>query len=102
MYRHWKESHYTDGKVTERLVNVIREKKQFRTEMLFNTFENVAFKDDQLQTYKEHLTKLSAPHVHLVGSGPSLFIMFKDKKQAENMYNSCKSQGMKAYMAETS
>jgi len=101
MYRSLKAPNYTDGKVTEKFVEIVKGKGQFKPEMLFNTFENVAFKDNKLQAYKEHLIKLGAHHVHMVGSGPALFIMFEDKKQAEDLYNSCGKQGMKAYMAET-
>jgi 4-diphosphocytidyl-2-C-methyl-D-erythritol kinase len=101
MYRSLAPSQYTDGRITERLAEAIRGRGEFKPEMLFNTFENVAFKDSELQAYREHLIKLGAPHVHLAGSGPALFVLYDGKKQAENLYNSCMNQGMRAYMVET-
>jgi 4-diphosphocytidyl-2C-methyl-D-erythritol kinase len=53
------------------------------------------------RVYVEHLIKLGAPHVHLAGSGPALFTMFSDKTAAEDLYNRCKDQGMKTYLAST-
>lgn len=101
MYQSLTEAHYTDGKITERLVDVIRGKGQFSPAMIFNTFENIAFTDGPLKTYKEHLIKLGAPHVHLAGSGPALFAVFKNKKQAEELYIRCRDQGMEVSVVNT-
>lgn len=102
MYARLKGSHYTDGTITKKLVKTLKEGGEFRPSMLFNTFENIAldyFKG--LKVYKEHITKLGASHVHLAGSGPTLFTMFKDKAQAEEFYTCCKQQGMESYMVAT-
>lgn len=101
MYRSLKRSHYTDGRITERLVEIVKEKGQFESEMLFNTFENIAFKDNQLKKYKEHLIKLGAPHVHLAGSGPALFTLFEDGEQTQDLYTRCKDQKMCVYLTHT-
>jgi 4-diphosphocytidyl-2-C-methyl-D-erythritol kinase len=101
MYQSLTEAHYTDGKITERLVDVIRGKGRFSTALLFNTFENIAFQDSPIRTYKEHLDKLGAPDVHLAGSGPTLFTVFDDKTQADDLYNRCKDQGMRVYLVKT-
>lgn len=102
MYAGLKDSYYTDGNITEKLVTVLKEGKGFRLSMLFNVFENIAFDDFNIRrVYVEHLIKLGAPHVHLAGSGPALFTMFDDKPAAEDLYKSCKNQGMHAYLAAT-
>ncbi len=101
MYAALKPEHYTDGAMTERLVKALREGGEFSPAMLFNTFENVAFEDNILRTYQEHLIKLGAPHVHLAGSGPTLFTIFEDKSPAEELYQRCCDQGLRAYLAET-
>jgi 4-diphosphocytidyl-2-C-methyl-D-erythritol kinase len=99
MYASLKPSHYTDGKITGRLVKALNEGRGFQPSLLFNTFENVAFdRFSGLTAYKEHIIKLGAPHVHLAGSGPTLFIMLKDRAQAEELYTRCKQQGMEAYL----
>jgi len=102
MYAGLEPAHYTDGHITQRLVRALREGREFRPSMLFNTFENVAFGGSNMRrVYVEHLIKLGAPHVHLAGSGPALFALLKDKTQAEDLYTRCKNQGMEAYLVGT-
>jgi len=101
MYAALKPEHFTDGAVAERLAGMLREGGEIDDSRLFNTFENIAFEDNVLRTYVEHLGKLGAPRVHLTGSGPTLFVMFKDKSRAGELYRRCLDQGMKAYLAET-
>jgi 4-diphosphocytidyl-2-C-methyl-D-erythritol kinase len=101
MYQSLTASHYTDGALTDKVVRAIRRGEIPDTSRLLNTFEDVAFKDNQLQINKEHLVKLGAPHVHLAGSGPTLFTLYDDKTRAEDFYSRCKDQGMEAYLAET-
>ena len=99
LYASLKPSHYTDGGITEKFIEVLGELKP---EMLFNTFENVAFdRFAGLKVYKEHLIKLGAPHVHLAGSGPALFSLINDKEEAEELYTCYKDQGLECYLAET-
>lgn len=101
MYQSLTASHYTDGSTTEKLVKTLHKNREFSPSLLFNAFENIAFKDSTLWTYKEHLIKLGAPHVHLAGSGPTLFTMFKKKEKAGEFYTLCRNQGMHAYLAAT-
>jgi 4-diphosphocytidyl-2-C-methyl-D-erythritol kinase len=102
MYQSLTTSHYTDGKITDNLVDVIKKKGEFSPSMLFNTFENVAFGQYKgLMAYKEHLIKLGATYVHLAGSGPTLFTMLDNKAEADDLHNSCKGQGMETYLAAT-
>jgi len=44
---------------------------------------------------------MGAPHVHLAGSGPALFTLYKDKARAEELYTRCKHQNMETYLVET-
>jgi 4-diphosphocytidyl-2-C-methyl-D-erythritol kinase len=102
MYASLKHSHFSDGSITGKLVDSLNKGRTFRPSMLFNTFENVAFEDFNLKhIYVDHLVKLGALHVHLAGSGPALFTVFTDKTRAGDFYSRCKSQGMKAYLAQT-
>jgi 4-diphosphocytidyl-2-C-methyl-D-erythritol kinase len=102
LYASLKINHYTDGQITEKFIKALKEGKELKPSLLFNTFENVAF--DQfpgLKVYKEHFLKLGASNVHLAGSGPALFTMIKDKAEAEDLYTRCKNQGMECYLATT-
>ena len=99
LYSSLKKSHHTDGQITERLVKVLKAGRGFKPSLLFNTFENVAFDHfSGLKVYKDHILKLGAPHVHLAGSGPTLFTMLKDKAQSEDLYTRCQQQGMETYL----
>jgi len=100
LYASLKTSHYTDGQITQKLVDELREGKEPST--LFNTFENVAFtRFSKLKVYRDHIRKIGAPNVHLAGSGPTLFTLLKDKSQAEDLYTRCQQQGMETYLVGT-
>lgn len=100
LYASLNASHYTDGNITERMVQELKEGKA--PSALFNTFENVAFAGgSKLKVYRDHIRKMGAPHVHLAGSGPALFTLLKDKTQAEELYTRCKQQNMETYLVET-
>ena len=101
LYDRLKPSHYSDGEVTDSMV-VGLTRGAVSPSLLFNTFENVAYDFfPKLKVYKQHLLKLGAPHVHLAGSGPTLFTMMGDKAKAEDLYTRCKDQGLECYLAAT-
>ena len=102
LYASLKANHYTDGKITERLVEVLRGGGEFTPSLLFNTFENVAFAGfSELKVYRGHIIKLGADNVHLAGSGPTLFTLVKDKIKADDLYIRCQQQGMETYLVGT-
>jgi 4-diphosphocytidyl-2-C-methyl-D-erythritol kinase len=101
LYASLKPEHYTDGQISEKLVSVLNEGREFKPSMLFNTFENVAFEFfSELKVYKEHFIKLGASRVYLAGSGPALFTLVKDKAQAEDLCTRCQQQGLECYLAD--
>ncbi len=94
-------AHYTDGQITERLVEALREGREFTPSLLFNTFENVVFtRQSKVSVYRGHAMKLGATNVHLAGSGPTLFTLAEGKAQAEDLYLRCQ-QGMECYLTDT-
>lgn len=102
LYASLKINHYTDGQVTKNFIRALREGKETKPSLLFNTFENVAF--DQfpgLKVYKEHFTKLGATNVHLAGSGPALFTLLEDRDKAKRLYENLQKQGVECYLVET-
>ena len=101
MYAALEPSHFTDGLITRKFVDVLAAGTRIDTSFLFNTFENIAFRDDNLLKHKEHLLKLGAPNVHLCGCGPALYTLFDDKTSAEELYTCCTDQGMEVYLADT-
>jgi len=102
LYASLKTNHYTDGQVTERLVEMLREGREFTPSLLFNTFENVVFtRLSKISAYRSHAMKVGAPNVHLAGSGPTLYTLLEGKAQAEELYLRLQHQRMQPYLAET-
>jgi len=102
LYASLNASHYTDGQITEKLVEELREGREFVPSLLFNTFENVAFtRFSEISVYREHLVKAGATDAHLAGSGPVLFTLVRDKSQAEELHIHLQQQGLETYLTET-
>jgi len=102
LYASLNASHYTGGQITEKLVEELREAREFTPSLLFNTFEDVAFtRFSEISVCREHIVKIGATDVHLAGSGPTLFTLVKDKTQAEKICSHLQQQGLESYLAET-
>ena len=100
LYASLNAGHFTDGQITEQLIAELREGKE--PSVLFNTFENVAFvSGSTLKAYRNHIQKMGAPQMHLAGSGPALFTLYKDKAEAEELYKLCKLRKIETYLVET-
>jgi 4-diphosphocytidyl-2-C-methyl-D-erythritol kinase len=102
LYARLESSHYTQGQITERVAETLREGKEFTSTFLFNTFENIVFTDlSEINVYRKHIMKTGADNVHLAGSGPTLFTLLKNKAEAEDLYVGLKQQKMETYLTET-
>jgi 4-diphosphocytidyl-2-C-methyl-D-erythritol kinase len=101
MYSMLMPEYFTDGKMTQKLVETLHKAGEFSPSLLFNTFENIAFKDKILKVHIGKLAKLGMTDVHLAGSGPTLFMMLPGKDRAEDIYRRCILEGMKAYLVNT-
>ncbi len=94
--------HYTDGQITERLVEQLKAGGELSPSLLFNTFENVTFvRSSEMSVYRSHIIKIGVTNVHLAGSGPALFTLVKDRVEAEDLHVRLQQQGMECYLAET-
>ncbi|MFC2025500.1 4-(cytidine 5'-diphospho)-2-C-methyl-D-erythritol kinase [Chloroflexota bacterium] len=95
-------NHYTDGQITQRLIEGLKAGKEFDTSHLFNTFENVAFtRFPKIGVSRSYMLKMGASNVHLAGSGPTLFTLVKDKAQAEGLCFRLKQQRLEPYLTDT-
>ncbi|MFC1932301.1 4-(cytidine 5'-diphospho)-2-C-methyl-D-erythritol kinase [Chloroflexota bacterium] len=102
LYASLKVNHYTDGQSTKRLVEELREGREFTISLLFNTFENVAFTCfSEIGVSQGHMVKMGATDVHLAGSGPALFTLLEDKAQAEDLQFRLKQQRLEPYLTDT-
>ena len=102
MYKSLTPDHYTDGHFTGKMVEVLESGKEFDPGMMFNVFEKIAFNVyPGLDTVRQNMIKLGVPDIHLAGSGPTLFSLFREKKEAEKIYSHLKRQGLESYLVET-
>ena len=102
LYASLNPGHYTDGQITEELVDVLKGGREFNWSLLFNTFENVACDSfTGLGEYWQQFLKAGAQQVHLAGSGPALFTLLKDRARADKIYRYLQQQGMESYLTDT-
>jgi 4-diphosphocytidyl-2-C-methyl-D-erythritol kinase len=102
LYQNLRPQHYTDGRITAQFVDRMSARREFDDSLLFNTFENVAYNVySGLEAAKQHLAKIGGGNIHVAGSGPALFSVFKNRSEAEELFASLKGQRLDAYLAET-
>lgn len=102
LYDSLKEEHYSSGQATEDLVALLTRGGDVSPGSLFNVFDDVAYNVFKgLVEYRERFLEAGAGSVHLAGSGPTLFALFRDKAQAEKVYSNLKKQQLEAYLAGT-
>jgi 4-diphosphocytidyl-2-C-methyl-D-erythritol kinase len=95
-------NHYTDGQITQRMVEELKAGREFDSSLLFNTFENIAFtKFPGLDVAREHFKKISNTDVHLAGSGPALFSLVGNRNRAEEICTLLQNQRLEPYLTET-
>lgn len=102
LYARLNASHYTDGQITQRLVEELKRGREFTPSLLFNVFDNVAFDSfARLRDYWQKFVKAGARDVYLAGSGPALFTLIEDKAQAEELHLRLQQKGLECYLADT-
>lgn len=95
LYKGLKKTYYTEGTVTRRLIDVIRDGGELSPDYLLNTFENIAFDlSEELSVYRRHILKIGASNLHLAGSGPAMFTLVMDKMEGEELCARLRTQGL--------
>jgi len=101
-YAGLKQSDYTDGQYTERLISALRNDGKLEPAMLFNVFERTIFDDyPELYECRRQMMAAGADNVHMAGSGPTLFALTGDETVAEALYRRLQEQGMETYLTKT-
>ena len=81
MYSMIQPSHYTKGFLTRKLEARIRGGGDVPSELLFNTFDQIARKAyPNLHKYWDALIQLGVTEIHLAGSGPSIYAPIPNKE----------------------
>ena len=95
-------SHFTEGQFAKRVVDLLRRKGDVCHTSLFNVFEEVAFiAFPELEAYWQRFSQMGAGHIHLAGSGPTLFTLVGDKAQGDELYQCLRKEGLEAYLVQT-
>lgn len=102
LYACLKESHYTKGQITDRLVSHLNQGGGIDSSMLYNVFDGIAPEVfPGLGEYWQRFIAAGAPDVHLAGTGPTQFTLFDSKMEAETVYRRLNEQGLKANLITT-
>jgi len=89
MYGNIRPHHYTDGTVTDRLINNLHNKMIVETDM-FNVFETVAFEIfEELQTLKTSVETDTGLSLHLCGAGPGMFAIDREPSRYPEVREIC-------------
>ena len=89
MYGNIRSHHYTDGTVTDRLINNLHNKMIVETDM-FNVFETVAFEIfEELQTLKTSVERDTELALHLCGAGPGMFAIDREPSRYPEVREIC-------------
>jgi len=100
-YAALKPSHYTDGAITQKLVDTINKGRTVDPGSLFNVFEDIAVEVHPGLSYYISGCIRSGVAVHLAGAGPALFAIFQDEAAAAEFCKTAEEHQARAYIAET-
>jgi len=99
LYSLLKPAHYSDGDFSSTVRRQLESGAERRPQALFNVFERVlpdAFPG--LDRYIEDFHRAGASEVHLAGSGPVLFTMLNNDKQASDIHAHLLAHQLESYI----
>jgi len=100
MYGNLRVADFTGGEFVQAALASLRRGKRLDPDVMFNVFERVAFGFfPRLDKYREILKEAGAPRVYVSGSGPCLFSLFAEAKEAGEVFSRLKKQGLECYLA---
>ena len=100
MYSNLRVVDFTEGQFVKAALSSLKQGRRFDPDVMFNVFERVAFDFfPRLDKYREVLKEAGAPRVHVAGSGPCLFSLFAEAKEAGEVFSRLKRQGLECYLA---
>jgi 4-diphosphocytidyl-2-C-methyl-D-erythritol kinase len=100
MYDNLRVADFTEGQYVQQALATSRQGKRIDHSLMYNAFERIAFDFfPKLGKYRKALEEAGAPGVHLAGSGPCLFTLFSEAKEAGELYSRLKRQGLECHLA---
>lgn len=101
-YAQLTELHFTTGQFAAKAVELWTKSSQISPPLLFNVFDSVAFDIfPELNIYWKHFEQAGATHIHLAGSGPTLFAPLAQENNARALHQHLTGQGIASYIAST-
>jgi len=102
MYTKIDPSHFTQGKSTQRVVELIKRGEKITPQVCYNAFDGIAFSFfPGLEEYRLRFLAAGASQVHLAGAGPALFTLVEERVQGEEICRRLKKERIEVYLAET-
>jgi 4-diphosphocytidyl-2-C-methyl-D-erythritol kinase len=102
LYQLMKPGHYTSGELSAGIRELLDNRSGKMQGPLYNVFEKVApAAFPGLDKYMEEFRRAGAPEVHLAGSGPVLFTMLNNDKQATGIQASLRAGGLDSYLVSS-
>lgn len=100
MYALLRKQHYSKGKFTSQMAEIIRNEDDITTSLLYNVFDDVAEKlFTHIADYKDVFCQAGAEKVILCGAGPTLMTVAKNESQAYLIRNKLHNSGLEAKVA---
>ena len=100
MYSRLRVADFTRGGFVEAGLLSLRQGKRLDPDCMFNVFERIAFAFfANLDRYRQVMREAGAPWVHLAGSGPCLYALFSEEREAGEVFSRLKRQGLECYLA---
>ncbi|NQT47695.1 MAG: 4-(cytidine 5'-diphospho)-2-C-methyl-D-erythritol kinase [Chloroflexi bacterium] len=86
MYSRLTPSHFTGGEYTSRMAEAIRKGEEIDPGLCYNVFDDVVFSSfPEIEECRRRFLAAGACHVHMAGSGPTLFALVDDQYEGEEI-----------------
>ena len=88
-------THHTDGEITSRLANLLRDGAALENSTLFNVFDGVAsMLFSGIDQAWDTLQMVSGAPAHLSGAGPTLFCLVESAEEGKRVVRECAKRGL--------
>jgi len=102
LYHSLNASHFSQGRATSEVVDMLNRGADITPSSLVNTFEKVAFTAyEGLEAYWQRFREVGADNIHLAGSGPTLFTLAHDKARGEAIHRNLVKEGLEAHLVQS-
>ena len=99
LYRLVTPGQYTSGDISAGVRELFEDRGERRIDLLYNVFEKVApGAFPGFDKFVEEFHRAGAAEVHLAGSGPVLFTMLHDQRQASDIHGNLLARGLDSYL----